>query len=209
MDSNNWAMAQIVMDEKNKEKFDLEQKDDIFAIEIYSKLTNMQAYKEKFMLFFDTDEAPRQYDLTPDIATILSRTLMKFETDQFKNDQLMMAEKINKKMQYDNILINGDVFDNLCRIYIEQQQWDIVTDFMKHQIAYSNCTPDQKTMKYLKSNIAYIFVNNVRLEMQDTIQKFEYHYFSLDAIKRNKEMAEAKKKAEAETKEVKYIEAKE
>lgn len=99
----------------------------------------------------------------------------------------MLMERLNKKMQSENILFNEDVFHNLCNVYVEAQQWEDVANFLRYHTDAGFCSPNQRTMKYLKSNIAYIFVNNVRIDLQDAIQKFEYKYFSLDAIRRAKE----------------------
>lgn len=45
--------------------------------------------------------------------------MMNFERDEFKNDRLALTEKLNKKMQYEQIPFDGEVFHNICHVYVE------------------------------------------------------------------------------------------
>jgi hypothetical protein len=44
-------------------------------------------------------EEDNEFELTQGIVSILGQTLMKFETDEFKNDRLMLTAAIQKKMR--------------------------------------------------------------------------------------------------------------
>jgi hypothetical protein len=46
---------------------------------------------------------------------------MEFYTDEFKNDRLMMAEKLNRKMQQNLLVYEGEVLHNIIFIYAESQ----------------------------------------------------------------------------------------
>jgi hypothetical protein len=183
MTNETFSLAEIVMDEKNKEKFPQTLEDEVLAIKIYAKQLKMADYREKFLLFFDTDQGPAQYELTTNLTTVLAKTLLNFEFDEFKNDKLMLTEKLNKKMQNELIPYNAEVFHSICHVYVESQQWEDVSEFLRNQTGSKTCSPNLKTVKYLKANLAYIFQNNVRNDLQDAIQKFEYSFFSLEATR--------------------------
>jgi len=87
------------MEEKIKEKFVVTEDDDMLGLSIYAAQRKMQDYKEKYLLFFDADEAPATYELTPRATSLLAETLMNFEADEFKNDRLMLAGRLMRKMQ--------------------------------------------------------------------------------------------------------------
>lgn len=183
MANETYTLAEVVMDEKNKEKFPQSLEDELLSIKIYAKLLKMAEYREKFLLFFDTDQGPAQHELTPNLTTVLAKTLLNFEFDEFKNDKLMLTERLNRKMQNELIPYNADVFHSICHVYVESQQWEDVSEFLKNQTGSRKCMPNLKTVKYLKANLAYIFQNNVRNDLQDAIQKFEHSFFSLEATR--------------------------
>ena len=57
---------------------------------IYAAQTKFPEYKEKFDLFINEEE----FEVSQKIMTILGKTLMKFDTDEFKNDRLMLTAQI-------------------------------------------------------------------------------------------------------------------
>lgn len=77
-------------------------------------------YKQKFNLFF-TEKSEGGLDLLQNVTAELSKTLMEFHTDEFKNDRLMMAEKLNRKMQQNLLVYEGEVLHNIIFIYAESQ----------------------------------------------------------------------------------------
>lgn len=91
----------------------------------------MPEYREKYSLFFQDDEGHAVYELSHDVTVVLAATLMNFERDEFKNDRLMLIEKLNKKMYTDLIPYNGDVFHCICHVYVESQQWEDITAFLR------------------------------------------------------------------------------
>lgn len=44
---------------------------------------------------------------------------MKFDTDQFKNDRLMLTERITRKMRKLLIPYDADLFHNIMYVYCE------------------------------------------------------------------------------------------
>lgn len=131
MANRSFTLAEVVMDEKEKEKFPVTRNDDLLALKIYAAQLKMTEYREKFSLFFQDDDGHSVYELTHDVADILAATLMNFERDEFKNDRLMLTEKLNKKMYTDLIPYSGDVFHSICHVYVESQQWEDVTAFLR------------------------------------------------------------------------------
>ena len=94
MESKMFQLAEIVMAEKLKEKFEVTVTDEIINLNIYSSQKKIEEYKEKFELFF-SDE----FEFTKDITIHLGKTLMAFDTEEYKNQRLMLSDKLNKKMQ--------------------------------------------------------------------------------------------------------------
>jgi len=92
MRTGNHTLAEVVMDEKGKEKFPVKVEDDLLALEIYASQLKMPNYREKFQLFFDTDNGSAEYELAQEATGILAKTLMSFEGDEFKNERLMLTE---------------------------------------------------------------------------------------------------------------------
>lgn len=87
MENESFTLAEIVMAEKMKEKFDVTENDQIIGLNIYAAQTKFPEYKEKFDLFMNEEE----FEVSQKTMTILGQTLMKFDTDEFKNDRLMLT----------------------------------------------------------------------------------------------------------------------
>ena len=82
------------MNEKLKEKFEVTVTDEIINLNIYSSQKKLNEYTEKFEMFFDG-----QHEFTHEVSVHLGKTLMEFDTEEFKNKRLMLSEKLNKEMQ--------------------------------------------------------------------------------------------------------------
>ena len=83
-----YQYAEIVMAEKVKEKFDVTTNDELIGINVYSAQKKMTEYMEKFNLLFETNQ------VSIDVCSKLSNTLLAFDEDKYKNDRLMMAERL-------------------------------------------------------------------------------------------------------------------
>ena len=56
---------------------------------------------------------------------------MKFDTDEFKNDRLMLIEQITKKMHNKLVPYDGSLFHNIVYVYTESQQWSDVASLLR------------------------------------------------------------------------------
>lgn len=84
---------------------------------------------------------------------------MTFDEDKFKNDRLMLAEKLMRRMNNELIPYDGEVLHNLAYVLAESQQWAEVTALLRAQESTALCQPYPKTANYLKQNLVYIFQN--------------------------------------------------
>jgi len=102
---------------------------------------------------------------------------MNFDTDEFKNDRLMLSEKLVRRLQDSDIPCGGNLFHNLAFIYVESQRWEDVARLLRQQTEAGTCKPAYKTVSYLKANTVYCFQNAVRMNLQGAIDSFERSYF--------------------------------
>ena len=116
MENESYTLAEIVMAEKMKEKFDITENDELIGLNIYAAQTKFPEYREKFEIFMNEDS---EFELTQEIVTILGQTLMKFDTDEFKNDRLMLTAAIQKKMRDKLICYEQSLFHNVAYVYTE------------------------------------------------------------------------------------------
>jgi hypothetical protein len=116
---------------------------------------------------------------------------MNFDTDEFKNDRLMLTEQITKKMRDKLITYDGTLFHNIVYVYTESQQWSDVATILRSQTSPDLCKPQYKTIGYLKSNLVYCFQNSVRMDVQDAIDTFEKTHFHFNKKRAAAEAAQA------------------
>ena len=159
MESKMYQLAEIVMSEKIKEKFEVTTNDELISLNIYSSQRKFEEYREKFELFLD------ELDFNQEISVVLGKTLMIFDTEEFKNSRLMLSERLSKMMSKSMTEYDGELLHSLMYVYTEAQQWEKVTETLKQLTSNENCKPDQKTVRYLKNNLIYCFQNSMRLEL--------------------------------------------
>ena len=116
MDNKCHELAEIVMGEKLKEKFNVNVSDELIGLNIYAAQTKFAEYRQKFELLIDDKS---EYALNLQITDQLGETLMKFNTDEYKNDRLMLSSKIIKKMREKEIPYSGELFHNIVYVYTE------------------------------------------------------------------------------------------
>ena len=97
MRHKNYTLAEIVMAEKVKERFALTVKDELTGLHVYAAQKKWAEYKEKFEIFFN-DSLDEEFRLNYDISQTLGQTLMNFDEDEFKNERLMMSEKLVRRL---------------------------------------------------------------------------------------------------------------
>lgn len=113
--NESYALSEIVMAEKLKEKFVVTAEDELIAVKIYAAQKKMEEYLEKFNLFFDDDG----FKVDDDSVKVLSSTLVKFEDDKHKNDRLMLASKLQRHMRNELLPFDGDVLHDLVYVFAE------------------------------------------------------------------------------------------
>jgi len=113
------------------------------------------------------------YPFSSEIATQLGNTLTNFEDEKYKNERLMLTERLMKKMSDNYVHYDASLFQNVMYVLTESQQWKEVATLLKELIQTEKVTPTSKTISYLKSNLVFSFENSVRLEVQEAIQEFE------------------------------------
>lgn len=187
MENGSYELAEIVMAEKLKEKFPETVHDELLGLNIFSAQVKFDQYREKFNLFIES-ESP--YEFNEHISQELGKTLMKFDTDEFKNDRLQLTEKLTKKMRRMQIPFDAELFHNVVYVYCESQQWSDVASILRDMHSIKQCQPQPKTVKYLRQNLIYCFQNSVRLDVLDAIDQFDQRFFSYTA--RKQQMIEEK-----------------
>lgn len=168
------------MAEKLKEKFTETINDELVGLNIYSSQVKFANYREKYEILLD-DDGP--YEFNEQISSELGQTLMKFNTDEYKNDRLQLIEKLVKKIRSTQINMDGELFHSIVFVYTESQQWQDVGNVLRELIATANCQPQQKTVKYLRQNLMYCFQDSIRLDVLDAIDLFDQKFFSYTARK--------------------------
>lgn len=81
---------------------------------------------------------------------------MIFDSEKEKLRRLEMTEKLLKRTFEMAINLSAKLFDSLVFVYTESQQWRLLIELLSN-ISESNCTPDVKTLSYLKKNLLYCF----------------------------------------------------
>lgn len=86
---------------------------------------------------------------------------MFFDNEKEKQRRLEMAEKLFKRILENSINFSAKLFDSLVFVFTESQQWKQLTDMLA-SISSRNCTPEVKTLNYLKKNLLYCFEPQTR-----------------------------------------------
>jgi len=95
-----YTLSEIVMAEKLKEKFEVTINDELIGLNVYSAQKKFNEYREKFDILMDRD-SPYGYDR--ELGDQLGKTLMAFDTDEYKNDRLMLTDRVRQRMREDEI----------------------------------------------------------------------------------------------------------
>jgi len=172
-----FALAEIVMSEKLKEKFDLTQADEVIALNVYSAQKKLPEYKEKYEILMDP-KGP--YKLDEILASELGATLMAFDHESDANERLTLMERIRNKMLDEEVGYTADLFHAVVYVNGEAQQWTEVAALLKQFRGGSTTSvkPEMKTVTYIRQNMIYCFENSVKIELQDSLDAFEQRYFS-------------------------------
>ena len=91
----------------------------------------MAEYSEKFNVFFDESLDQNEFGINKEIADQLCKTLLIFEGDVFKNDRLMLTQKLSRHLTDNMIKFNGDVLHTIIYVLAESQLWTDVASVVK------------------------------------------------------------------------------
>ena len=88
-----------------------------------------------------------------------------------------MAERLLKRVLDSSINLSSKLFDSLVFVFTESQQWRQLTDMLSN-VTQRNCTPDIKTLNYLKKNLLYCFEPQARGQLKEQIERLEDNFFT-------------------------------
>lgn len=91
---------------------------------------------------------------------------MQFDSDKEKQRRLEMAERLLKRTMESTIVLSAKLFDSLVFVFTESQQWRQLIDMLSGLNA-NNCTPEVKTLNYLKKNLLYCFEPQTRSQLKE------------------------------------------
>lgn len=121
--------------------------------------------------------APVKQKLTQEICEQIAKNLMFFDSDKEKQRRLEMAERLFRRVIDANISFSGKLFDSLVFVFTESQQWRQLIETL-NSVSPRNCTPDVKTLNYLKKNLLYCFEPQVRSQLKEQIENLEDTFFT-------------------------------
>ncbi len=101
---------------------------------------------------------------------------MLFDNEKEKQRRLEMAERLFKRIIENSITLSGRLFDSLVFVFTESQQWRQLIDTLA-ATSLRNCTPDIKTLNYLKKNLLYCFEPTTRGQLKEQIERIEDTFF--------------------------------
>ena len=81
---------------------------------------------------------------------------MEFDNEKEKQRRLEMADRLFKRIIENSISLSAKLFDSLVFVFTESQQWRQLTEMLVN-VTTTNCTPEIKTLNYLKKNLLYCF----------------------------------------------------
>jgi len=191
-----YALAQIVYGEKMREKFEPSVGDQLIGLEIFGSQRKIEDFSELFNKLLAeaptnptpakqaaAGEAsavvaePEQGKLTQDTCEQIAKNLMYFDSDKEKNRRLEMAERLFRRVIDANISLSARLFDSLIFVFTESQQWRQLIDTL-NAVSPRNCTPEVKTLNYLKKNLLYCFEPQLRSQLKEQIESLEDTFFA-------------------------------
>ena len=88
-----------------------------------------------------------------------------------------MAERLLKRTMESSIVLSAKLFDSLVFVFTESQQWRQLIDLLSGHND-KNCTPELKTLNYLKKNLLYCFEPQTRSQLKEQIENLEDNFFT-------------------------------
>jgi hypothetical protein len=152
-----YGLAQIVYSEKMREKFEQTIDDQLVGLEIFASQRKVEEFTELYnKIVPDTTVTASTTHLTQNVSETIARNLMQFDSEKEKQRRLEMAERLLKRTMESSIVLSAKLFDSLVFVFTESQQWRQLIDLLSG-LNDKNCTPELKTLNYLKKNLLYCF----------------------------------------------------
>lgn len=186
-----YALAQIVYSEKMREKFEASIGDQLTGLEIFASQRKIDEFSELYnKLLAEGSPTPvkkegegaaatpaTEQKLTQEVCESIAKNLMLFDNEKEKQRRLEMAEKLFKRTIDSSITLTAKLFDSLVFVFTESQQWRQLIDMLA-SVSQRNCTPEIKTLNYLKKNLLYCFEPQTRTQLKEQIERLEDNFFT-------------------------------
>ena len=173
-----YGLAQIVYSEKMREKFESNIDDQLTGLEIFASQRKIDEFTEVYSkLVSDAPTTPTTTILTQNVSESIARNLMYFDNEKEKQRRLEMTERLLKRTMESSIVLSAKLFDSLVFVFTESQQWRQLIDMLA-SISARNCTPEVKTLNYLKKNLLYCFEPQTRQQLKEQIEHLEDNFFT-------------------------------
>ncbi len=183
-----------------REKFDSGVVDQLIGLEIFASQKKIDEFGELFnKLLTEPPKATpvtekegevaaavpqQQAGLTQDTCEQIAKNLMLFDSDKEKARRLDMAERLFRRVIDANIDFSGRLFDSLVFVFTESQQWRQLIDTL-NAVNPRNCTPEVKTLNYLKKNLLYCFEPQIRGQLKEQIEILEDTFFTSQNVQQS------------------------
>lgn len=160
-----------------REKFESTIDDQLVGLEIFASQKKIDEFTDLYnKIVPDTHVTTQTTQLTQNVSEAIARNLMHFDSDKEKQRRLEMADRLLKRTMESSIVLTGQLLDSLVFVFTESQQWRQLTDLL-NGLNDKNCTPEIKTLNYLKKNLLYCFEPQTRSQLKEQIEKLEDTFF--------------------------------
>jgi len=172
-----YALAQIVYSEKMREKFEPTVQDQLTGLEIFASQKKIEEFSELYLRLLALGEKKETAaQLSQAVCESIAANLMLFDNEKERQRRLEMAERLFRRILENSVSLSGRLFDSLVFVFTESQQWRQLIDVLAATSA-RNCTPEAKTLHYLKKNLLYCFEPTTRGLLKEQIERLEDTFF--------------------------------
>jgi len=75
-----------------------------------------------------------------------------------------------------NMRFSASFFDNIVHVYTESQSWTLLNELLE-SVDHDTCSPSDKTLRLMKTNMMYCFDSTQRTRLQANIDNFDSKFF--------------------------------
>lgn len=142
-----------------REKFTITIHDQIVGLQIFASQKRLDEFVDLYGKLLGDKDHDVQFN--QEICESLSSNLLQFDNEKDKQIRLDMIEKLVRKIRSQQLVFSGKLFDSIVYVYTEAQQWKQIIELLA-SMNPQNCTPEIKTLNYLKKNLLYCFEPQTR-----------------------------------------------